>query len=114
MIQEREETLGEFLAEHAREASDGRLAWQAAGAVLTAVAIVVWRGPAWDIRFAIATTLLAFAVWGVADRDMLRTRWATARVPLRAVRVIAGVIGFAAGAYVLMALLARALGRIIS
>jgi hypothetical protein len=113
---DREETLGEFLATRARRASDTYLAGHAITAVLAAVAIAAWRGPLWDVRLSIAVCFLSFGIWGVADRDIAQqesasrpTRWA-----LRATRVIAAVCGFAAGAYLMMALLGRALGRIIS
>lgn len=115
VMQEREETLGQFLAERARRASDGRLAWQAIMAVMAAVAILAWRGPAWDVRLALATALLSFGVWGVADRDLDRDhRSPAARLLLRAGRVVAAVLGFGAAAYFMMAMLGRALGRIIS
>lgn len=78
-------------------------------------AIVFWRGPGWDMRLSVAVGLLAFAVWGVVDRD-LEQRSATASCVryLRAARALSAVAGYAAGAYLLMALLARTLGRIIS
>jgi hypothetical protein len=115
MTDEREETLGEFLAERARRATGDHLAWQAVTAVLAAVAIIAWRGPAWDLRLAIAVALLSFGMWGVADRDLeqVESRPRT-RLVVRAVRLTAAIAGFAAAAYLMMALLARALGRIIS
>ena len=113
---EREETLGEFLASRARRASDSLLAGHAITAVLAAVAIAAWRGPAWDIRLSFAVCFLAFGIWGVADRDIAK-REAPPRgvlLALQATRVIAAVSGFGAVAYLMMALLGRALGRIIS
>jgi hypothetical protein len=116
LVPDREETLGEFLASRARRASDVRLAGNAIAAVLAAIAIGVWRGPAWDIRLSIAVCLLAFGIWGIADRDIVQKGAAPRRVllALKATRVIAAVVGFAAGAFLMMALLGRALGRIIS
>jgi hypothetical protein len=112
----REETLGEFLATRARRASDTYLAGHAITAVLAAVAIASWRGPLWDIRLSIALCFLAFGIWGVADRDLAHREAASrsTRWTLRATRLVAAVCGFAAGAYLMMSLLGRALGRIIS
>ena len=112
---EREETLSEFLASRARRASDTRLAAHAVAAVVALIAIVFWRGPGWDIRLSVAVGLLAFAVWGVADRDLAQQDATTRRARyLRAARALSAVAGYTAGAYLLMALLARMLGRIIS
>jgi peptidoglycan/LPS O-acetylase OafA/YrhL len=113
--QDREETLGEFLAERARRLSDTYLAGHAITAVLAAVAIAAWRGPLWDIRLSIAVCLLGFGIWGVADRDLAQRESASrsALWALRSARLVAAVCGFAAGAYLMMSLLGRALGRII-
>lgn len=112
----REETLGELLASRARRASESRLAGDAVLAVVAAVAVAVWRGPLWDARIAVALCFLAFAVWGVADRDLLRRGDRSARATLlpRSARVVAGLLGFAAAAYAMMSLLGRAIGRVIS
>jgi len=115
-VRHREETLGEFLASRARGASDARLAGDAIAAVLTAVVIGVSKGPLSDIRLSIAACLLAFAIWGVADRELMQEHLASGRkfLLLRATRVIAATLGFAAAAFLMMALLGRALGRMIS
>lgn len=112
----REETLGELLATRARRASETRLAGDAVLAVVASVAVAVWRGPLWDVRIAIALCFLAFAVWGVADRDLLRRderSWRVTMLP-RSARVVAGLLGFGAAAYAMMSLLGRAIGRVIS
>lgn len=111
-----EETLGELLASRARRASESRLAGDAVLAVVAAIAVGVWRGPLWDVRAAIALCVLAFAVWGVADRDLQRRGDLPARSTYlpRGARVVAGVLGFGAAAYVMMSLLGRAIGRVIS
>ena len=112
----REESLGEVIAERARRASETRLAGDAISAVLAAVAIGVWRGPLWDVRIAIALCFLAFGLWGVADRDLARRSDAPPRATLlpRATRVVAGILGFGSFAYVMVSLLGRAIGRVIS
>jgi hypothetical protein len=113
---EREETLGEFLAARARNASEIRLVGDAAFSVFAAVAVGVWRGPLWDVRIAIALCFLAFGIWGVADRDLARRPEASRRevmVP-RVTRIAAAILGFGAAAYLMMSLLGRAIGRVIS
>lgn len=113
-----EESLGEFLSATARRLSGERLAIGAIAAALAAAAIVLTPGVAWEIRLGVAGVLLSFNVWGVADRALAHfgsrggDGWRV-RV-LRAVRVAAAVTGFAAAAFLMMALLGRALGRIIS
>jgi len=113
---QREETLGEFLASRARRASDTLLAGHAITAVLAAVGIAAWRGPLWDIRLGIAVCFLAFGIWGIADRDLLQHPTSPRRyqLGLRTARVIAAVCGFGAAAYLMLAVLGRTLGRIIS
>ena len=112
----REETLGDFLAARARSASELRLVGDAAFSIFAAVAVGVWRGPLWDVRIATALCFLAFGVWGVADRDLVRRPEASRRALLvpRVTRVAAAILGFGAAAYLVMALLGRAIGRVIS
>jgi hypothetical protein len=112
----REETLGEFLASRARSASEIRLVGDAAFSIFAAVAVGVWRGPLWDVRIAIAVCFLAFGVWGVADRELMRRQGAVHSEVLlaRVTRVAAAALGFGAAAYLMMALLGRAIGRVIS
>ena len=112
---DREETLGEFLASRARRASDMRLAGDAIAAILTGAAIALSRGPAWDLRISTAACFFAFAIWGIADRDLQRDNMSS-RMALfaRSARIVAAACGFAAAAYLMLALLGRAIGRVIS
>jgi hypothetical protein len=114
--EEREETLGEFLASRARSASEMRLVGHAAFSIFAAVAVGVWRGPLWDIRIAIALCFLAFGIWGVADRDLERRLDAPRRELIlpRVTRVAAAILGFGAFAYLMLSLLGRAIGKVIS
>jgi len=114
--EEREETLGEFLASRARSASEIRLVGDAAFSIFAAVAVGVWRGPLWDVRIAIALCFLAFGTWGVADRDLARRPDAPRRerLVLRVTRIAAALLGFGAAAYLMLSLLGRAIGRVIS
>jgi hypothetical protein len=113
---EQEESLGQFLASRARDLSDSRLAGNAIAAALMAVGVAAWRGPLWDVRIGIAVCILAFGVWGVADRDLERDATPSRRKTLvfTLIRLIAATTGFAAAAYVMMALLGRAIGKVIS
>jgi hypothetical protein len=114
--EEREETLGEFLASRARSASEVRLVGDAAFSIFAAVTVGVWRGPLWDVRIAVALCFLAFGLWGVADRDLARRPEASRRELLipRVTRVAAAVLGFGAFAYLMLSLLGRAIGKVIS
>jgi hypothetical protein len=112
----REETLAQFLASRARDASQMRLAGDAAFSIFAAVAVGFWRGPLWDVRIAIALCFVAFGLWGIADRDLARTPdapWQEVIVP-RVTRALATVLGFGAAAYLMMSLLGRAIGKVIS
>jgi hypothetical protein len=114
--EETEETLGEFLASRARRASDTLLAGHAIAAVVTAIAIAAWRGPAWDIRLCIAICFLAFGVWGIVDRDIEARESASRRVRriLETVRFTAAACGFASAGFLALSLLGRLLGKLIS
>ena len=113
---EQEETLGEFLASRARDATESRLAGDVIAAVLTGIAIAFWRGPFWDIRIGIALCFLAYGMWGIADRDLGRAQPRRRAMSefLKLTRLVAATIGFSAAAYVVMSLLGRAIGRVIS
>jgi hypothetical protein len=113
---EQEESLGQFLASRARDLSDSRLAGNAIAAALMAVGVAAWRGPLWDVRIGVALCILAFGVWGVADRDLEQDATASRRkvMGLSLTRLVAATVGFSAAAYVMMALLARAIGKVIS
>ena len=113
---EQEETLGEILAERARRASDSILAGHAIAATFAVVAIAAWRGPLWDARLSIAIGFLAFGIWGIADRDLRSNKPLShgMRLTLRSARLVSAICGFSALAYLMMSLLGRTLGRIIS
>src|SRR5919108_4966630 len=101
-----EETLGELLASRARKASETRLAGDAIAALLTGIVICFWRGPAWDLRVSAAVCFFAFALWGLADRDLHRAAYVARPMAafLKLTRVAAATCGFAAAAYFMLAL----------
>ena len=109
--------LPEFLAARARHASDARLAADATGGVAVAVGAWLVRFPGWLLVFAAASCFLAFAMWGIADRELgERGESATPaqRFLLKAAQAVAALMGTAAVAVLLMSLMGIALGRIIS
>ena len=115
-------TLPEFLASRARRASDARLAGYACGGVVALIIVLLWRGPAWHVLASIATCVLAFGAWGIADRELgeraaagpSEARPLSVLNALRAARVIAAFLGALAFATLLVSAMAIALGRMIS
>jgi hypothetical protein len=108
--------LLEFLAARARHASDGRLAADAVGGLAAACAFAYWRGPGWEIFISMAICFFAFGLWGIADREFGERTGGPRRVlvPLATLRVLTTILGFGAAIFFMLALLARALGRMIS
>ncbi|MEX2177100.1 MAG: hypothetical protein WD801_00220 [Gemmatimonadaceae bacterium] len=111
-----EASLPEFLAARARHASDSELTVDAVGGLVATMLVIVWRGPGWELLLAVSTCVGAFGTWGIADRELGEQPDAPRRraIMMRALRILSAGIGFAAVAFLLMALLARSLGRIIS
>ena len=109
-------SLPEFLAARARHASDGALATCAGIGVFAVTAGVLWPLPAWYLVIAIGTCLLCFGAWGIADRELHERPEArgAAAASLRLVRIAATLAGFAAALFLMMSLLGKSLGRIIS
>lgn len=115
-VSPREESLPEFLAERARHASHGRLLAHACGGLLGALAAFYWGGSGWYILLSLNVCFFAFGMWAIAGRalaDQSDAPRTTLRL-LRSIRVVTGVVGFAAAAFLMMSLLGKSLGRIIS
>ncbi len=112
--------LMEFLSNRARHASDTRLALDAAGGVVIALAAVLWRPAGWALVVGLALCFAAYGGWGMADRELGERKAAGAPTSassvrvVRTLRVLAAIIGFAAGLAVLFRLFALALGTWIS
>ena len=106
----------DVLAQRARATSDDRLAADAIGGLLGVVLMSVWRGPAWYFLLAVAAGFLSFGVWGISDRELLeRANLAAVRSrALRGIRFLAMLCGLASAVFLMMVVLAKALGRIIS
>ena len=109
-----EESVFDMLAARARTRAAAHL-WITAGiGAIDALALMVARPTLWWVAAA-CLSVSAYAVWGLADRALVRTdrsprgRWAP--LGLRAVRVIAVVVGVAGGAATMLGFLGAALGR---
>lgn len=114
--EDRDASLPEFLAAHARHASDARLAADVIGGMSAALAVIYWQVPRWEVLLSIALCFLAFGAWGIADRELGERAGAQQRVlgSLKVIRVLAAIVGFASAAFLMMSVLAKLLGRIIS
>jgi hypothetical protein len=98
-------SLAELLAQRARQASDLRLALDAAiGFVLTAL-LVIFRPPLWLPLTGLAFALGAFGVWGILDREVADTNSNTTRgrsvVVVRSIVAMLGVVAAIVGGLVL-------------
>lgn len=110
-------TLPELLAARARHASDARLAVEAVIGALVVIASLAWHGPGWHLVASLAACVLAFGVWGIADRELgerASSRATVGTMALRALRVVAVVVGAIAVFVVFATGLGIALGRMIS
>jgi len=63
-------SLPQMLANRARQASDRRLALDAALGLIAAAGLAVLRPPLWIPLTALAFCLGAFGVWGILDREI--------------------------------------------
>ena len=113
-IPQPEATLSEFLAARARHASDERLVADAVGGLLAAGAVLVWRFPGWQIVLSVAACFAAFGLWGIADREIAARTSGRMLLPLRALRVLAVLVGISASVFFVLIVLAKGLGRMIS
>lgn len=113
---EAELSLSQFLSDRARHASDARLALDAGIGFVVAVAATLWRGPGWYIITSAAICFLAYGGWGIADRELQErgTAPASGLFWLKAARVVTAIAGVAAAVAFTLAVLAVALGRLIS
>jgi hypothetical protein len=107
------------LSGRARNASDGRLAFDVGVGLVVTIVAVIWRPSGWHIVASAALCFLAFGAWGITDRE-LRERQSASAASFGAYRslhigraVAAGVGALAAGG-LLISLLGIALGTWIS
>ena len=115
-MDEAEPSLREFLSSRARRSSDTRLALDAGGGFVIALAATVWHGPGWRLIAPAALCFLAYGIWGIVDRELLErsTAATSTRVLLRIARGSAIVVGVSAAIALVLVGLAVGLGTIIS
>ncbi|HEX5409840.1 MAG TPA: hypothetical protein VFW89_08735 [Gemmatimonadaceae bacterium] len=113
-------SLPELLAQRARHASDGRLAFDVAGGIIVATIAAILTPPGWLQLFSAALTFASFGAWGICDRMLserslpgaperdARDHW------LRAARLAAAALGACAAVVLLFSVFALMLGTWIS
>jgi hypothetical protein len=109
-------SLPEYLSARARASSDARLALDAIVGLLCVVAFSLWRVPGWYLLVGIGACFLSYGTWAIANRELadlseesrLKTRL------LRALSALSAAAGFAAVAFLMLAVLAKLIGPIIS
>ena len=105
-----------LLAQRARHASDGRLAADAAGGLLLAAAMLLWRPGGWPVFGSAALCFLAYGGWGIADRALQEAAPSRAAVRrlLALARAAAAVTGMLAAIALVLVVMGLALGNWIS
>ena len=109
--------LTEFLAARARAASDGRLALDVVVGAIVVILFVAWRPAGWVSLAGAATSLAAFGLWGIIDREIrerAQAPHARAVSLLAALRLALACLGFLAGVAALFGSLGIVLGKVIS
>lgn len=109
-------SLPEFLASRARASSDARLALDAIVGLVVVVAFSIWRIPAWYLLVALGACFLCYGTWAIANRELAEmtgdSRWKATF--LRALSTLSAAAGFGALAFLLLAVLAKLIGPVIS
>jgi hypothetical protein len=111
---ERDAGLATFLASRARKASDTLLVVEAVAGAIASIAVAIVQFPRFELVVAAALCVCAFGSWGIADRELGEPRSPGVLTLLKAGRVVAATVGFAAAAFLLLFFLGVALGTIIS
>jgi hypothetical protein len=101
------------LAAKARATSDGTLVAAAAGGALYLALLLVVR-PAWWTFVVAPLALGAFALWGIAERELGRPGGVPRRRILRLAQVVAVVLGTAAVLLSALRVLGALVGTVIS
>jgi hypothetical protein len=111
------DSLPRFLAQRARNASDGRLALDAAVGLVALAAAVVAASPVNVLLAAVGTCFFAFGLWGITDRELGERRGRTGPIGaglLIGLRAVAATVGVIGGLGLIFGGLAVALGTWIS
>jgi hypothetical protein len=108
-------SLPEMLAQRARQASDRRLALDAALGLLAAAGFAVLRPPLWIPLTALAFCFGAFGIWGILDRELIDSAGSKSRARVFSwARGTVAVLGGAAAVLFGVSLFFALLGPIIS
>jgi len=115
-------SLPELLAQRARHASDGRLAFDVGGGILMATIAAILTPPGWLQLLSAGLTFASFGAWGICDRMLSERSLPGASEPgrdahgrwLRAARLAAAALGAGAAVVLLFSVFALMLGTWIS
>ena len=109
-------SLPEFLAERARASSDTRLLADAVVGLVVAVAFSLWRIRAWYLIAAAGACFFFYGMWAIAGRELAEVPRGSPRRRLlfRALGIASAIGGIAAAAFLVLAVMALLIGRVIS
>lgn len=108
-------SLPQLLAQRARQATDRRLALDAAVGLVVAATLAVVRPPLWLPLAALAFSLGAFGVWGILDREASDAVAGSTRTRLlTGARALTALLGGASAAVFGVGLFFALLGPLIS
>ena len=115
-VEDKGHSLPEFLAPRARAPSDSRLVADAVGGMLLVLVFSFWRVTAWYLLVAVGACFLSYGAWAIANRELAELDPAQNRKrrAVRALAVASAAVGFAALAFLMVAVLARIIGQVIS
>ena len=114
--QSSDSSLPEFLAERARASSDTRLLVDAIAGLIVAVTFSIWRIPAWYLLAAAGACFLFYGIWAIAGRELADAPADASRqrMVLKWLGIVSAIAGVAAAAFLVLAVMARLIGRVIS
>ena len=114
--QSSETSLPEFLAERARASSDTRLLVDAILGLVVAVTFSIWRIPAWYLLAAAGACFHLYGMWAIAGRELAEVPAdkARRRMLFRTLGAVSAVGGIAAAVFLVLAVMAKLIGRVIS
>lgn len=109
-------SLPEFLSARARGSSDTRLVADAVAGLVAVVAFSFWRGPGWYMLVAAGACFLCYGTWAIANRELADAPGASgwARALLKTLAAAFAAFGLAAAVFLMLAVLAKLIGRVIS
>lgn len=116
MMAETDNSLPEFLAERAKRASDTRLAADVGAGLVAMVVFGLWRIPMWHLLVSAGACFFFYGLWAIANRELTDSApvapWG--RTALKALAATSALLGVAAGVFLMLAVVAKLIGRVIS